>query len=50
VPRLQALEVEVSGRTVAVTGLSLEEGELLRALGLGPRGARQEAGGAGSGR
>jgi hypothetical protein len=48
-PRLKALEVEVSGRTVVVRGLSLGEGELLRALGLGPRAASEEVGGAGGG-
>jgi hypothetical protein len=49
VPRLKALRVEVSGRTVVVQGLSLGEGELLRALGIGSGAASEEASGAGGG-
>jgi hypothetical protein len=40
VGRLQELEVRVSGRTVAVSGLSLSREELLRALGAGPGASR----------
>jgi hypothetical protein len=49
VPRLKGLRVEVSGRTVVVQGLSLGEGELLRALGIGSGAASEEASGAGGG-
>ena len=40
VERLQELEVRVSGRTVAVSGLSLGREELLRALGVGTGASR----------
>ncbi len=40
VERLRELEVRVSGRTVAVSGLSLGREELLRALGAGPGASR----------
>jgi len=47
--RLGPLRVESSGRVYAVTGLILQEEELLQVLGFPPRAARREAGGSGGG-